>query len=244
MNNYMTSRLQTWRKWTDGPLLVVAIGSLPVLLLEFVAYRLSDGDLAFIRFVNILVLVAFAVDYVVEFALAKRHGSYVKHEWTTLLIVLAQAITLFSGGGVVGVVRVLRVGRAWRALVVVVRVVAIGGASARDGRALLRRYAARLALSVAGFTLLTSAAAFTIAEDVGKHGHWHSFFDALWWSTATMTTVGSDIQPVTAVGRMIAVVTMLAGIAAASIITAKVAEVLVRIGREEAAAAQQAEPFV
>jgi voltage-gated potassium channel len=77
---------------------------------------------------------------------------------------------------------------------------------------------------------------FTLAEDVGVGRTVGSFFDALWWSTATMTTLGTDIQPQSAVGRMISVVTMLVGVAAASIITAKVAEFLVRTGREDAAA--------
>ena len=39
--DYMTPRLERWRRATDGPLLVLAIGSLPLLLLE-----LKRNDLA------------------------------------------------------------------------------------------------------------------------------------------------------------------------------------------------------
>ncbi|HEY7628137.1 MAG TPA: hypothetical protein VH761_13765 [Ilumatobacteraceae bacterium] len=49
---------------------------------------------------------------------------------------------------------------------------------------LLREHAAGFALGMAGLTWLTSAAAFTVAEDVGVNGRIHSFFDALWWSRA------------------------------------------------------------
>ena len=55
MDDYMTPGLRTWRKWTDAPLLVLAIGSLPLLLLELSQDRLPYSDRIFILGVNILV---------------------------------------------------------------------------------------------------------------------------------------------------------------------------------------------
>ena len=82
---------------------------------------------------------------------------------------------------------------------------------------------------MAAMTWLCSAVAFTLAEDVGEHGRIHSFFDALWWSTTTITTVGyGDVFPITGVGRVIGAITMFVGISAFAVITAKVAEFLVR----------------
>jgi voltage-gated potassium channel len=233
-NNYMTPRLATWRRWTDAPLLVLSIGSLPLLLLELDSGELPYSDQMFLTAVNIAVLVAFAVDFVVGIALSTNRLTYVRREWTSLLIVVGQAVAV-AGFGPAGSLRVLRAGRVWRAIAVVSRVVAIGGASARKGRAIVRKHAASFALSTAGFTILTAAVGFTLAEDVGEHGRVHSFFDALWWSTSTTTTVGSEIHPITAAGRLIAVVTMVVGISAASIVTAKIAEFLVRSSREDAA---------
>jgi voltage-gated potassium channel len=117
-------------------------------------------------------------------------------------------------------------------LIVIGRVAAIGGASAHEGRQILRQHAARFALSMAAFTGLCGAVGFTLTEDVGEGRPVTSFFDALWWATATMTTVGSDISPHTAGGRLVGLVTMLAGVAAAAIITAKLAEFLVRLDQE------------
>ena len=155
MTDYSTDRLKTWRKWTDGPLLVLAIGSLPLLLLEIDRQKLTYADRIFLDVVNVTLLVAFAV---------------------------------------------------------VVRLVAIGGASTRQGRALVRKHAARFALGLAGLTLVTAAVGFTLAEDVGEHGRIHSFADAAWWSASTMTTLGADdIGPETAIGRMIALVVVLVG---------------------------------
>jgi voltage-gated potassium channel len=87
---------------------------------------------------------------------------------------------------------------------------------------------------MAGMTWLTSAVAFTLAEDVGVHGRVHSFFDALWWSTETITTVGyGDVAPVTAAGRLVGGVTMVVGISTFAVVTAKIAEFLVRSSATE-----------
>ena len=63
---YMTEGLRRWRRATDGILLVIAIGSLPLLLLEFKRAQLPYADRILLDVVNVLVLVAFAVDYAVE----------------------------------------------------------------------------------------------------------------------------------------------------------------------------------
>jgi voltage-gated potassium channel len=237
MSDYITPGLSTWRKWTDGPLLILAIGSLPLLLLEVDRHRLTYGDRVLLDIVNVAVLVAFAVDYVVELALASPRPMYVRREWTSLLIVVSQTMALVPGLAVTGSLRAMRAGRAFRGIAVVFRLIAIGGASAHEGRALLRKHAARFALGFAGLTWITAAVAFTLAEDVGEHGRVHSFFDAIWWSASTITTVGyGDIAPVTVVGRLVGIATMFIGIGAFAVVTAKVAEFLVRSARDDAAA--------
>ena len=40
--------LQQWRRWTDGPLLVVGIGSVPLLLLELIRHELTHADRVFL----------------------------------------------------------------------------------------------------------------------------------------------------------------------------------------------------
>jgi voltage-gated potassium channel len=221
--------LARWRSITDGPLLVLAIGTLPFLLLELARLELPRSDTLLIDIVNYVVLVAFSVDYLVELRLADGRRMYMRREWTSLLIVVSQVIAVVPGFQAIGLLRALRGVRGMRAALVVLRLVAIGGATAHEGRAYLRKHAAGLALGVAGFTWLTSAAAFTIAEDVGVNGRIHSFYDALWWSTATITTVGyGDVAPITAAGRIIGAFTMVVGISTFAVVTAKVAEFLVR----------------
>ena len=84
-------------------------------------------------------------------------------------------------------------------------------------------------MAIAVLTCLSSAVGFTLVEDVGNGKRIHSFFDALWWSAATISTVGyGDIYPITAAGRVIAIATMLIGVSSFAVVTAKVAQFLIR----------------
>lgn len=60
--SYVSARLARWRRATDGPLLIVAIGSLALLLLEFRRSDLTLADRMLLDVVNVLVLAVFAID--------------------------------------------------------------------------------------------------------------------------------------------------------------------------------------
>ena len=49
--------------------MILAVGSLPILLLELERDTLIHHDQAFLYFLNLLVVVAFGVDYIVEISL-------------------------------------------------------------------------------------------------------------------------------------------------------------------------------
>ena len=220
----ISSRLATWRRWTDIPLLLLAVGSLPLLLLEVVSDRLTKTDQNFITAVNVLVFIAFAIDYTVELIVTRKRLTYVRTQWASLLIVISQFLALLPALGFLGV---LRGARALRIVGTISRVIGIGAASKEQGRKFFKEKAASVAFGLAGFTLITSAVAFTIAEDVGDGRRINSFFDALWWSAATITTVGyGDIYPITAVGRIIAVFTMVIGVSTLAVVTARIAQFL------------------
>lgn len=229
MDNDVSPALGRWRKRTDAPLLILAIGSVPLLLLELSRDELAYGDRIFLDVVNVVVLVAFATDYVVELFLATQKRRHIRHEWTSLMIVVAQSVALVPSLTGFGALRLARLGRAGRAAAVLARLIAVGGASAQEGRAIIRRDGVRFVFGLAGLTWICSATAFTLVEDVGRAGRVGSFFDALWWSSTTITTVGyGDIAPVTAAGRLVGVFTMVVGISTFAVVTAKIAEFLVR----------------
>jgi voltage-gated potassium channel len=206
-------------------LLLLAIGSLPLLLLEVVSNRLPNGDQRFLIAVNVVVFAAFAIDYLVELAVTHNKPKYMKSQWASLLIVISQFLALLPALGFLGI---LRGARALRVVGTISRVIGIGAASREQGRKFFKEKAASVAFGLSGFTLITSAVAFTIAEDVGDGRRIDSFFDALWWSAATITTVGyGDIYPITTAGRIIAVFTMVVGISTLAVVTARIAQFLI-----------------
>src|SRR5688572_5485734 len=127
-------RSEQWRRRTDVPLLVLAIGSLPLVLLELDRRNLPAQDRWFIDAVNMVVLVAFGIDYLVRLWLAPSKPAYVRKEWIDLIIVVTQVVALVPAMAPVRVLRVLRAARVWRAVAVVARVAAIGGRAARSDR--------------------------------------------------------------------------------------------------------------
>lgn len=222
----LTPRLIAWRRWTEVPLIGLALGSLPILLLEFVRDRLSSADRTFVNVVNLVIFFSFLIDYVVELFLTGARKRYVYSEWTSLLIVVSQGIALIPAFGFLGAARIFR---GLRPLIFLFRIFAIGAAGAKEVRAVLKRKAVAVAFSVAGLVWLTSAAAFTVVEDVGGQRRVGSFGDALWWSATTISTVGyGDIYPVTVIGRVIAVLTTIVGVSTFGVVTAKLASLLIK----------------
>jgi len=226
---FMTDSLARWRQRTDGPLIAIAIASLPLLVLELARSELTAGDELFLDIVNAAVFAAFLIDYVVEVWLCGDRPAFIRTEWLAAVIVITQGLAVIPSLSALGAARGVRAARAIRAIAVFARLLAIGGLAARDGRMLLRRYAARLALAVSALTWLSAAVAFTMAEEVGEGQRLNSFFDSLWWSTTTITTVGyGDVFPTTGAGRVVAAITMVVGISTFAIVTARVASFLVR----------------
>lgn len=127
--------LAVWRKWTDMPLLVLAIGSLPLLLLELISERLNGTDRNFLFIVNVVIFIAFATDYFVELIICKQKFLYFKSEWSSLLIWIAQLLALLPALGFLGILRGVR---ALRILSTLSRVMGIGVSTRSEGKTLLR----------------------------------------------------------------------------------------------------------
>ena len=93
--------------------------------------------------------------------------------------------------------------------------------------------------TVFGVVVMVYAASLAIL-DVERYvpgGHIRTFGDALWWSITTITTVGyGDLTPVSAAGKVVAVVLMLGGITLVGVVTATLASWIVqRVAAEDTA---------
>jgi voltage-gated potassium channel len=79
-----------------------------------------------------------------------------------------------------------------------------------------------------GAAVLLSATIVWLIEERPGEGMFHTLFDGVWWAVVTLATVGyGDKYPVTVLGRVAGIVTILSGIVITSLISGTVASIFV-----------------
>ncbi len=202
--------LDTVERRTELPLMILSSAMMPLLA------RLLLWDTGPVSSTAALALYAslwaiFAAELVFRLAIAAQPATYLRRNWFDLVVVLFP------------IARPLRIPLViWRGSRAYGRVVRFAHVDYLAG------YAIGLVLLIA--TIVTSV-------EQGHDSPIESFADALWWSIATVTTVGyGDIVPVTAAGRALAYVLMIGGIGLFATLTANFAAMLAR--REDPGAAR------
>jgi voltage-gated potassium channel len=199
-------RRERWEATTDWVLTVAA-----TLFLVAYAWPIIDPDLAapwpaVLRWVTWLAWAWFAVDYLARARLSEDRPRFVRTHLLDLAVI------------VLPLLRPLRLLR----LVTLLNVL-----NRHAGRSLR----GRVAVYVVGATsLLMFIAALAVLDAERRHpeANIDGFGDAMWWSFATVTTVGyGDRFPLTGQGRAVAAGLMLTGIALLGVITATFASWLV-----------------
>ncbi|MEW6636209.1 MAG: ion transporter [Actinomycetota bacterium] len=159
----------------------------------------------------------FFVEFVVKFALAPVKRRYLRENWLDVLVVLLPFLRFL---------RVLRILRATRVLAAF-RLLVFGGRGTGSTLVLLkRRKLGQLAIVSAMVIMIGAALGFLIEADAPRSTI-RDFGDALWWSAALVTTVGSELYPVTAAGRALGFVLMLYAVGVFSYFIGAIASVLV-----------------
>lgn len=208
-------RVIAWERRAEWPLAGMAVAflaaySLQVLVLHPVAWQRSTFSA-----VVWITWLAFAADYVVRVAIAKRPAVYASRHWLDLLIIALPVLRPL---------RVLRV-------IMLVRAINRKAAGALRGRVVV--YGAITA------SILIYCASLTVLEAERAHGNIKSFGDALWWSVVTMTTVGyGDKFPISTQGRLVGVGLMVTGVGLFGAVTASFATLLADQLRDEDAEEQ------
>jgi voltage-gated potassium channel len=190
---------------TELPLLILAFVMIP-LLIGPLLWELSPSEESVFLTLDWFIWAIFAIDLAIKLVVAPHRLAYLKGHWLEVLVV---AIPFF---------RPLRIIRVF-----------IFGSRAWVGT---RRLVNVDFLLVYGVGLVMIAATVVASVEGGEGASIRSFPDALWWSMATITTVGyGDVVPISTVGRAMGYILMLGGIAFFSGITANLASFLVR-GRD------------
>jgi voltage-gated potassium channel len=207
----------------DGPMMVLALGMIPLIVVPLVFDLSPATDRAFLA-VDYLVWAIFAVEYAVKLWLAPDRWRFVKANIPDLIIVL------------VPMLRPLRVLRATRLLRLLrlARLIAFAVEGIHEARGILRQRGLSWVLLIALAVNLVAAALVLNFERNVPSSNIHSYPDALWWAVTTSTTVGyGDRFPMSPAGRGVAVLLMVAGIALFGIITASIAAYFVEQKAEE-----------
>lgn len=163
----------------------------------------------------------FVIDFFVRLTLAQSKVDFLRHNWFSALTLLLPALRAFRA---VQIVAILRSTQA-------VEFVPVANRGMRAMRATIARLAPIYIGALTIAILVLSAVGMLVIERSAAHPNIRTFSDALWWSAATITTVGSELYPVTDEGRALAVLVMVYGLAFAGYIAATLVTLL--IGRQD-----------
>ncbi|MGY4750887.1 ion transporter [Pannonibacter sp. Q-1] len=193
----------------------VILFSVILVILETESTIISRFSSFFYGFEWVL-LVFFSLEYLLRLWCAPENPSYRNRlayvirplAVIDLLVIATMAFTLIGVEGVL-----LRLLRLFRLL----RLAKLGRFSQafRDisSAVIKRRYELCVSLIIAGVLMLVSASLLYVTEAEGQPEAFGSIPRAMWWSMATLTTVGyGDIVPITPLGRFFATFTAVMGI--------------------------------
>lgn len=197
--------LGIWEKHTEWPLTGLSVAFVAIYSWQIPVQPTgvwNGGDEAALN----VIWICFASDYVISLWLTSDTWTWFKHHLFELAVVV---LPMFRP------LRMLRV------------VTALNSLQHTGGMALRGRIAAYVSSSVTLVVFIGSLAELD-AERNAPHAVITSFPKALWWTFVTITTVGyGDYESITATGRTIAFVIMLAGIGLISVVTATMASWIV-----------------
>lgn len=206
--NEISSRVYDWYM-----LIMIIMSIIPLMFI---------ADYPIFSVIEVITVIAFIVDYLLRWysspiQLKKGWKSYIIYPFTPMAII--DLLSIFPGLNLMsGSWKLLRLTR----LLKIVRLLKITRYSSKISMFInvlkKERHVLLAVMMLAIFYIFITALVMFNAEphinpNTGEET-FHSFFDALYWATVTLTTVGyGDLCPVTDIGRVVSMLSSLFGVA-------------------------------
>lgn len=206
------SRQARWENRTEAPLGVASLLYLAAYAVLVLAPGLPGAGRDLCLAVVFAAWAAFAVDYAVRWRLSGQGPRFVRAHWLDTLVLLLPLL------------RPLRIVHIYEAVL------------RRRGRPRLALHARVVTYAGLSALLLGFAGALAVyqREHAAPGATIRTFGDAVWWTAATLSTVGyGDVAPVTPVGRLVAVGLMLGGLALLGAVTGSFSSWLLQVFARE-----------
>ena len=178
--------------------------------------KLSPDTIKVLDWIDFLVCVVFLADFFVRFHRAPSKAKFLKWGWIDFVSSIPM-LNIFRVGRVVRIVRVFRILRAFRST----KYLVIYFLRYRKATSLT-------AVAAISFCIMVFAAIAVMNFEDLPESNIKDAGDAFWWAFVTMTTVGyGDKYPLTAEGRIVACILMVAGAGMFATLTGFIASMFV-----------------
>lgn len=204
--------LKQLEEWLDIPMLLLSIVWLILVLAELIW-----GEAVLFEVFGTIIWIIFICDFALRLMIAPGKLAFLRSNVLTILALAIPALRMFR------VLQVFRILRAARGLTLL-RIVGTANHSMNALRRSLGRRGLGYLLLVTLVVALLGAAGMLVFEHAREvNGGFETYADALWWTAMLLTTVGSGFWPVTAEGRVLALLLSVYGIVVFGYITASFA---------------------
>jgi voltage-gated potassium channel len=209
--------------WLRTPMLALSLIWLIIVVVELTGLRSG-----LLEIFGTAIWVIFIAEFLLRFIIAPQKAKFLRNNVLTIVALVVPAFRLFR------VFAAFRAAGALRGM----RLVRVVGTANRSMNALRNTLSRRGFGYVLGLTVLVAilgAAGMLSFEPAGEvQGGFGGYWDALWWTSMLISTMGSGFWPVTTEGRILTLLVSVYGFAVFGYITATFASFF--IGRDADAA--------